>query len=86
MCVRNTSAGITAWRVNDSAAVSASDIATQFPGHIRNSPTGVNIVIVNATNNTEYFCVSLVDGMPPEPSAPVILYVAGLLIRIVRFV
>ena len=82
MCVRNTTAGITAWRVNNSnTAVSPSEIAGAFPGHTNN---GVNIVIVNATNNTEYVCVSLVDGMQPEDSAPVLLYVAGMFIILVN--
>ena len=73
VCVRNTSAGIAAWIVNDSAAVIPAQIAANFPGHTQN---GVNIVIVNATNNTEYVCVSAVDGMETA-SAPVVLYVAG---------
>ena len=60
---------------NSNAAVSSSEIAGTFPGHTNN---GVNIVIVNATNNTEYVCVSLVDDMQPENSAPVLLYVAGM--------
>ena len=49
-------------------------IATSFPVHTHN---GVNIIIVNATNNTEYICVSLIDGMVPTDSEPVYLYVAG---------
>ena len=60
---------------NSNTAVAPSEIAGAFPGHTNN---GVNIVIVNATNNTEYVCVSLVNGMQPEDSAPVLLYVAGM--------
>ena len=108
MCLRNTTAGITAWRVNDSAAVSVSDIAIAFPGHTRNSSTagstlwcvngsgaltaltptdlvamfpghtlnGVNLIIVNATNNIEYICVSNVDNVCQIDSTPVYLFVA----------
>ena len=40
---------------------------------------GVTLEIVNATNNTRYACVLLVDGMDPTDSEPVYLYVAGML-------
>ena len=61
--------------MNGSFAVAPVQIAFTFPGHTNN---GVNIVIVIATNNTEYVCVSIVDGMQPENSAPILLYVVGM--------
>ena len=75
ICVRNTTAGSTLWRVNGSDAVAPSGIAARFPGH---TVDGVNIVIVNATNSTNYICVSVVDNMEDEDSEPVYLYVAGM--------
>ena len=74
-CLRNTTAGVTGWRVNGSAALSSADIAITFPGHTDN---GVNVVIVNATNNTKNVCVSLMDGLPSIDSEPVYLYIAGM--------
>ena len=56
-------------------------IAANFPGHTA-APGGINLVVVNATNNTQYICVSLVQGMvemPQTDSEPVYLYVAGML-------
>ena len=76
VCERNTTAGSTWWRVNDSKTVTPTEIADVFPGHTVN---GINIVIVNATNNTEYVCVSVVDGMDDTDSEPVYIYVAGML-------
>ena len=61
--------------MNGSILIAPVQIAGTIPGHTNN---GVNIVIVIATNNTEYVCVSLVDGMQPENSAPILLYVAGM--------
>ena len=46
-----------------------------LPDH---SVNGSNLVIVNATNNTEYICVSIRDAGNLE-SSPVHLYVAGML-------
>ena len=37
------------------------------------------VLIVNATNNTEYVCVSVVTNMVERDSEPVYLYVAGML-------
>ena len=56
--------GSTGWRVNDTEEVVA----------------GVTFEITNATNNTRYTCVSLIDGMDPVDSEPVYLYIAGVLI------
>ena len=60
--------------MNGSAPASTpADVPSQFPGHTVN---GENLVIVNATNNTEYICVSIAGGGNAD-SDPVILYVAG---------
>ena len=77
VCVRNTTAGSTAWRVNGSAVTAPSDIAALFPGH---GVSGVNLVINDPSNNTEYICVSVVDNMNNTDSEPVYLYIAGMLI------
>ena len=61
--------------MNGSDYTPPSVIGSSFPGHTHN---GVNIVIVNATNNTEYVCVSSVDGFPVRDSDPVYLYIAGM--------
>ena len=61
--------------MNGSDAVPPSAIFANFPGHTVN---GVNLVIVNATNSTNYICVSVVDGMNDTDSEPVYLYVAGM--------
>ena len=61
--------------MNGSDAVPPSAIVTNFPGHAVN---GVNLVIVNATNSTNYICVSLVDNVGETDSEPVHLYVAGM--------
>ena len=74
VCDRNTTAGSTLWRVNGSSALIPADLVMMFPGHSLN---GVNLVIVNATNNTEYICVSAVDNVGLTDSEPVYLYVAG---------
>ena len=74
VCDRNTTAGSTLWRVNGSSAQTPADLVMMFPGHSLN---GVNLVIVNATNNTEYVCASVVDGMNSTYSEPVYIYVAG---------
>ena len=62
--------------MNGSFAVLPAHIADEFPGHTQN---GVNILIVNATNNTEYVCVSVVTNTVERDSEPVYLYVAGML-------
>ena len=74
VCDRNTTAGSTLWRVNGSGLYTPHDISDPLPGHTNN---GVNIVIVNATNNTEYVCASVVDGINSTYSEPVYIYVAG---------
>ena len=76
LCVRNTTAGSTLWRVNGSSAISPYDIGRVFPGH---GADGVNLVINDPSNNTEYICVSVVDNMNDIDSEPVYLYVAGML-------
>ena len=69
--------GSTGWRVNDSSTFSLSEIRNgRLPDHTVN---GVNLVIVNATNNTEYICVSIRDAGNLE-SSPVRLYIAGMYI------
>ena len=80
VCDRNTTAGSTLWRVNGSGSYSPYDVSDPFPGHTNN---GVNIVIVNATNSTEYVCVSQVDGMVNTYSEPVYIYVAGTYVQYV---
>ena len=47
-----------------------------LPGHALNA-TNDNLIIVNATNNTEYVCVSITDDGATN-SAPVHLYIAGM--------
>ena len=74
-CVRNTTVGSTLWRVNGSGAVTPYGIGTVFPGHGYN---GVNLVINDPSNNTEYICVTSVDNMDSANSEPVYLYVAGM--------
>ena len=74
----NITEGIIGWRLNDGQTFSVGDIRDRkiLPGHMVN---GTNLVIVKATNNTEYICVSTTsDG--DTPSAPVYLYIAGMLI------
>ena len=75
VCVRNTTTGSTLWRVNGSAALISYDIGRAFPGHGAN---GVNLVINDPSNNTEYICVTSVDNMDSANSEPVYLYVAGM--------
>ena len=74
----NITEGIIGWRVNGGETFSIGDIRDRglLPDHIVN---GTNLVIVNATNNTQYICVSVTnDG--DIPSAPVYLYITGMLI------
>ena len=80
VCIRNTTAGSTLWRVNGSSAMTSTGIANLFPGHAA-STNGINLVVVNATNNTQYICVSFVQGggTIETDSEPVYLYIAGML-------
>ena len=62
--------------MNDSTTVIISDIANGgLPDHTVN---GNNLVIVNATNNTNYICVGTTTGGLVD-SDPVILYIVGML-------
>ena len=64
--------------MNGSNAMFAGD----FPGHTA-AAGGISLVVVNATNNTRYICVSFVQSMvemPQTDSEPVYLYIAGMLI------
>ena len=62
--------------MNGSNTISVANIRNGgFPDHAVN---GSNLVIVNATNNTEYICVSVTDNGNVY-SDPVILYIAGML-------
>ena len=78
VCERNTTAGSTLWRLNGSDALTPAALVMRFSGHVTN---GVDIQIVNATNNTEYICVSNVDRVGETDSEPVYLYVAGTYVR-----
>ena len=80
----NTGGGSTGWRVNGSSAVSVADIRDRqlLPDHTVN---GINLVIVNATNNTEYICVSVTDDGNAN-SDPVVLYIAGMLYHNAKYV
>ena len=81
MC--NRSGVITSWRVNGSTpAATPAEVPSELPGHTVN---GENIVIVDATNNTEYICVSIAAEGNTD-SDPVFLYVAGMLYHITNFV
>ena len=62
--------------MNSSSAILPVNIATEFPGH---TPKGDNLVIINATNNTEYICVAVEGGGATTNSEPVVLYIAGML-------
>lgn len=76
-CMRNTSAGSTGWSMNDGPALTLSGINNgALPGHTVN---GLNLVIVNATNNTQYRCWTIQDNADDVPSDPVTLYIAGML-------
>ena len=50
--------GLVGWRINDGVILTIPEIRAQgrLPDHTVN---GTNLVVVNATNNTEYVCVSL---------------------------
>ena len=77
-CIHNTTAGTILWRVNGSSALFAGD----FPGHTAVAG-GITLVVVNATNNTQYICVLFVQSMVEmvqTDSEPVYLYIAGMLI------
>ena len=67
--------GVLSWRLNGGSGVLPFEVALSFPGHTNN---GSNIVIVNATNNTQYTCVSVKVGGMFTDSDPVVLYVAGM--------
>ena len=68
--------GSTGWRVNGGNVLTISDIrGGALPNHTVN---GSNLVIVTATNNTEYVCVSIRDSGDLNSSA-VRLYIAGKL-------
>ena len=67
--------GSIGWRVNGSDIVTLSEIRD---GDLSNhSVNGSNLVIINASNNTEYICVSIRDADNLE-SNPVHLYIAGM--------
>ena len=68
--------GSTGWRLNGSTVFTLSEIRDGgLPDHTIN---GSNLVIINATNNTEYICVSIRD-VGDLDSNPVRLYIAGML-------
>ena len=70
--------GVIGWQVNGGETFSVGGIRDdgRLPGHTVN---GTNLVIVKATNNTKYVCVSITnDG--DIFSDPVYLYAAGMLI------
>ena len=74
--------GSTGWRLNGSDVETLSEIRDgDLPGHAAN---GSNLVIVNATNNTEYICVSIRDAGNLE-SSPVHFYIAGMLYHSIIF-
>ena len=79
----NISGALTAWRVNDSAAIIPFEISAYFSGHAVN---GANLLIVNATNNTEYVCVSVEGGGVVTDSDPVVLYIAGSYVESLSYV
>ena len=82
-CERNTTAGSTGWRVNGGNTLSLDDIRMGgLPGHTVN---GTNLVIVNATNNTQYICVSVDDVLGNTDSNPVYLYIAGTYINCINY-
>ena len=70
--------GLTGWQVNGGDILTIPEIGDdgELPGHTVN---GTNLVVVNASNNTEYVCFSLTNTAN-TPSAPVYLYIAGMLI------
>ena len=71
MC--NITEGVVGWSVNSDNTVTLTDIRRGgIPGHTAN---GSNLVVVNATNNTQYMCVSI--SITDVLSDPVYLYVAG---------
>ena len=75
--------GVIGWQVNDSETFSIGSIRDdgRLPGHTIN---GTNLVIVKATNNTQYVCVSITnDG--DVFSDPVYLYTTGMLIVSLHF-
>ena len=76
--------GVIGWQVNGDETFSVGSIRDdgRLPGHTVN---GTNLVIVKATNNTKYVCVSITnDG--DIFSDPVYLYPAGMLIVSLHFV
>ena len=77
-CIRNTTVGSTGWRVNGSDPPYPLPFIRNggLPGHALNV-TNDNLIIVNATNNTEYVCVSSTDDGDAN-SAPVHLYITGM--------
>ena len=75
--------GVVYWRLNDSIATLPFEVAAFFPGHTTN---GSSIVIVNATNNTQYICASAKGGAMVTDSDPVVLYVAGMYVILSVFV
>ena len=79
-CLRNITVGSTGWRLNGSdPPFPLSTIRNGgFPDHTLNA-TNNDLIVVNATNNTEYICASITDD-DDTYSAPVYLYVAGMYI------
>ena len=70
----NISQGSTGWRVNGGNTLTLDDVRRGgLPGH---SVNGTNLLIVNATNNTEYICASIRD-VGNVNSDPAYLYIAG---------
>ena len=77
-----TEGSILGWRVNGSTTAVIGDIARGLlADHIVN---GNNLVIINATNNTNYICVgTTTDGL--VDSDPVILYIASTYVRMLYY-
>ena len=75
-CVRNTTAGSTAWRVNGTQFSLTQLSNNESTGHSRN---GTSIVINTPTNSTEYICVLVFDDRPDIFSDPAYLYIAGMI-------
>ena len=73
----NITIGITGWTTNGGEdKFTIPEIRNgALPGHTIN---GTNLVVVNATNNTQYICYSITDSVI-IPIAPVYLYIAGML-------
>ena len=62
------------WRVNLTSFILADLANGALPGH---NVTGTNILINIPVNNTEYVCVSLIDGGESSNDLPYYIIVAG---------